>query len=74
MKARLAVAGDGRPRLTVEPHCVNTIAEFESYCWKENREGEYKDEPEKANDHAMDALRYCVMGAELSAGPWAVLI
>jgi phage terminase large subunit len=56
---RLAVAGDGRPRLTVSPSCVNTIAEFESYCWKETRIGT-KDEPEKANDHAMDALRYAV--------------
>ena len=56
---RLAVAGDGRPRLTISPSCVNTIAEFESYCWKETRIG-VKDEPEKVNDHAMDALRYVV--------------
>jgi PBSX family phage terminase large subunit len=51
----LAVAGDGRPRLTIDPSCVQTIAEFESYCWKEGR-----DEPEKQNDHAMDTIRYII--------------
>lgn len=51
----LAVAGDGRPRLTIDPSCVQTISEFESYCWKEGR-----DEPEKQNDHAMDTIRYIV--------------
>ena len=61
VKAMLAVAGDGRPRLTIDPSCVNTIAEFESYAWKESRTGT-KDEPEKENDHAMDALRYAIMG------------
>jgi len=49
----LAVAGDERPRLTIDPSCIHTIAEMESYCWKEG-----KDEPEKQNDHAMDTLRY----------------
>jgi PBSX family phage terminase large subunit len=51
----LAIAGDGRPRLTIDPSCVQTMAEFESYCWKEG-----KDEPEKQNDHAMDTIRYIV--------------
>jgi len=51
----LAVQADGRPRLTIDPSCVQTIAEFESYVWKEG-----KDEPEKQSDHAMDALRYAV--------------
>jgi len=50
---RLAIAGDGRPRLTVAPECVNLINEFESYVWRPER-----DEPVKENDHALDALRY----------------
>ena len=62
VKARLAVAGDGRPRLTFASGCANTIAEMESYVWKE-RAGAVRDEPEKVNDHAMDALRYAVMYA-----------
>jgi len=49
----LRVAKDGKPRLTVDPSCVNTINEFESYVWKPG-----KDEPIKENDHALDALRY----------------
>jgi PBSX family phage terminase large subunit len=51
----LAIAGDGKPRLTIDPSCIQTIAEIESYCWKEG-----KDEPEKQNDHAMDTVRYIV--------------
>lgn len=50
---RLKVQADGRPRLTVDPSCVNVINEFESYVWKPER-----DVPEKEFDHAMDAFRY----------------
>lgn len=60
VKSRLARAGDGRPRLTFAPACANTIAEFESYAWKETG-GEMRDDPEKVNDHAADALRYGMM-------------
>jgi phage terminase large subunit len=51
----LAIAGDGRPRLTIDPSCVETINEFESYVWRPE-----KDEPVKENDHAMDSIRYYV--------------
>jgi phage terminase large subunit len=50
---RLKIQDDGKPRLTVDPECLNTINEFESYIWEEG-----KDKPKKANDHAMDAIRY----------------
>jgi len=70
VKARLADAGDGQRRLYVAPSCVNVLAEFESYCWKEQRGGELKDEPEKTNDHAMDALRYAVQ--HLDGGSWLI--
>ncbi len=53
VQALLKVQGDKRPRLTVDPGCVNVINEFESYVWKPE-----KDEPVKEHDHAMDALRY----------------
>ena len=59
MQDRLKVQGDGSPRLTVDPSCVNTINEFESYVWKKaSSTGFVKDEPAKENDHAMDAIRY----------------
>jgi phage terminase large subunit len=61
---RLALAGDGIPRLTVDPSCIQTIAEMESYCWKEGR-----DEPEKQNDHAMDTLRYIVDEIDTGTDP-----
>jgi phage terminase large subunit len=58
---RLAIQGDGLPRLTVDPACTNTINEFESYVWRQaTGTGVAKDEPNKENDHAMDALRYLV--------------
>lgn len=54
----LAMQGDGRPRLTVDPSCVETINEFESYVWKQSSGGQPKDEPLKENDHSMDGIRY----------------
>lgn len=50
---RLKVLLDGKPRLTMDPSCVNLINEFESYAWKPE-----KDMPAKEHDHALDALRY----------------
>lgn len=47
--------------LTVDPACVQTIAEFESYRWADKTE---RDLPVKEHDHAMDALRYALVGDE----------
>lgn len=58
----LEVQGDGRPRLTIDPSCDNTINDFESYVWKPE-----KDEPVKESDHAPDALGYDY-DAELKEG------
>ena len=73
---RLRVSGDGRPRLFVcrsalavrddslaerkAPLC--TADEFDCYMWRKGRDGApVKEEPEKVNDHGMDAMRYMVM-------------
>ena len=49
--------------LYLSPRCVHLLSEIGSYCWKQTRDGLVRaDEPEKVNDHAMDALRYGVMG------------
>lgn len=53
IQGRLAIAGDGRSRLTVDPSCVNTVNEFESYQWKPE-----KDVPLDKDNHAVGALRY----------------
>jgi len=50
---RLKVQGDGRARLTVDPKCVNTINEFESFSWKQGQ-----DMPEHENSHTPSALWY----------------
>lgn len=70
VQKRLVVAGDGRPRLTVDPSCENTIREFETYEWKQQSKGsgEYRDEPVKDNDHAMDGLRYGIMEIDGHSG------
>lgn len=47
-------------RIKVFKTCKNFLDEIETYHWKEVRNGITKDEPEKENDHAMDALRYAI--------------
>lgn len=49
------------PMLTVDPSCIQTIAEFEAYQYPDEGKGN-SDKPIKQNDHCMDALRYCLMG------------
>lgn len=73
---RLRGANDGRPRLFIlrtalcerdsllaerkAPLC--TADEFDCYMWRKGRDGSpVKEEPEKVNDHGMDAMRYMVM-------------
>lgn len=64
VKNRLVgLAADGWPRLTITQDAVELIDEFESYQWAENRHG-LRDEPVKAKDHALDALRYAIMGID----------
>lgn len=47
----------------VHPHCVNTIKEMQQWKWKKDeRTGEYLDEPVPFQDDAMAALRYGVEG------------
>jgi len=62
---RLAVQADGLARLTVDPSCVNTINEFESYVMKPGT-----DVPMKENDHAMDSLRYLADVLGEDSGAW----
>jgi phage terminase large subunit len=62
VKERLKKQGDGKPRLFIHESCVDTISEFYDYNWDTPKEGKnYKEEPVKDRDHAMDALRYMVM-------------
>ena len=50
---RFKDAGDGRSRLYISPSCVNLIEELQLYSPKV-----------KEHDHAVDALRYAMMGSK----------
>ena len=64
VQARLVFREDDRARLVVHPDCGNLITEFEQYQWASDRDGVHRDVVNKTNDHAMDALRYAVMGQD----------
>ena len=64
---------NGQPSLFIFNRCTNTIREFETYRWKEKSVTQAQDlnepdVPEKANDHAMDALRYFAVSYKKSSG------
>ncbi len=50
-------------KIFVHPSCVNTIKELQQWKWKKDeKSGEYMDEPVSFQDDAMAALRYSVEG------------
>lgn len=50
-----------RGDLLINKRCVNLIAEFEMYSYDDDKgERNEQENPVKANDHALDALRYLV--------------
>jgi len=58
---QLLRADNGGPRLLVDARCVNTIREFNLYRYPERRDDlNAAEEPQKTDDHCMDALRYAV--------------
>ena len=57
---RLKDAGDNRCRLYIAPACVNLIDEMQSY-----------DAKRRGHDHAVDALRYCLVEEGKQKGGWA---
>lgn len=50
-------------KIYVHPHCTNTIKELQQWKWKKDEKtGEYLDEPVAFQDDAMAALRYGIEG------------
>lgn len=50
-------------KIYIHPHCVNTLKELQQWKWrKDERTGEYLDEPVPIMDDAIAALRYGVEG------------
>lgn len=67
LKLRETASGEYKPQLFISDECTNTIREFNTYRVKEQSEKiseskDPKEEPRKKDDHAMDALRYFVVG------------
>ena len=67
----------GMPALYIFKTCENTIREFETYRWKEKSVTQAQDlnepdVPEKANDHAMDALRYFAVSYKRADKPYTI--
>lgn len=46
--------------LQIHPESTNIIDELQGYKWKEDKDGNVKDEPVKFRDDAMDAIRYAI--------------
>ena len=57
MVREMLIRGD----LLINKRCINLIAEFEMYSYDDDKnERNEQENPVKANDHALDALRYLV--------------
>ena len=48
----------------VHPSCTNIMDEFYSYCYQQDKEGNWLNKPEDKNNHLMDALRYSLQCIE----------
>ena len=65
VRNRLVTRADGKPRLIFSPSFAWTFSEFEQYQWRPGAKAVgFADEPMKANDHTMDAIRYAVAGVD----------
>lgn len=47
-------------QIVIHPRCQKTIEEFSSYSYKQDKEGNWLNEPEDKNNHIIDALRYSI--------------
>lgn len=45
-------------KIYVHPKCVHTIEEFNTYTFKQDKNGKWLNEPIDTNNHIIDALRY----------------
>ena len=45
-------------KIYIHPSCVKTIEEFDTYIYKQDKDGKWLNEPIDANNHIIDAVRY----------------
>lgn len=49
-------------KLKINSKCKNVISEFETYCYPDKKDAHNENEvPIDENNHALDAIRYCIM-------------
>lgn len=47
-------------KIYIHPSCVKTIEEFDTYIYKQDKDGKWLNEPIDANNHVIDAIRYAL--------------
>jgi len=52
-------------KIYVHPKYTSIMDEFYSYCYVRDKDGKWTNEPEDANNHLMDALRYSLQVIEV---------
>lgn len=61
-------------KIHISPRCVNTIEEFNTYVFDQDKEGKWLNQPVDANNHAIDAIRYALEGFYAKGSNKAVVI
>lgn len=59
-------------RIHIHPRCVNTIEEFNTYVYAQDKEGNWLNQPVDKNNHVIDAVRYSLMDYYAGGAPKAV--
>lgn len=47
-------------KIYIHPSCVKTIEEFDTYIYKQDKDGKWLNEPIDDNNHIIDAIRYAL--------------
>lgn len=47
-------------KIYIHPSCVKTIEEFDTYLYKQDKDGKWLNEPIDNNNHVLDAIRYAL--------------
>lgn len=55
-------------KIYIHPSCEHTIEEFNTYTFKQDKEGKWLNEPIDENNHIIDALRYSMERYHLGKG------
>lgn len=55
-------------KIYIHPSCVHTIEEFNTYTFKQDKNGKWLNEPIDENNHIIDALRYSMERYHLGKG------